>query len=239
MGRPKEYDDELRTRLIDTAGHLLASGGPHAVTLRQVARHAGTTTAAIYTLIGAKDALVRAMYHEGFRRLGDHLSGVEPNPDPLERVFQLGVAYYQTAIDNPHLYAVMCSNPIPEFRPNQTDAAYAYSKLAIIIHAVQDCVDAALLTGPAPEIARALWAIPHGVATLANTGMIATPQPARQLHDNLARAALHGLQHQNLTWPHPPPDPTQPTPRVTPNPTPPARPKRRRPPRDGPHSLVN
>lgn len=208
MGRPREYDDDLRIRLVETAGRLLVAGGPEAVTLRRVAGECGTSTNAIYTLIGSKQELVRAMYWEGFRRLGDYLEAVPPDEDPVGRLTALGAAYFEMAIENPHLYTVMLSNPVPEFRPTEEDALFAYSKLRIIIDAIEGCIAAGILAGPSNEIASALWAVPHGIVTLANVGMIASTDRnhARMLHENLMRAAILGLSSGTYEWPtHPDP----------------------------------
>ena len=51
MPRPREYDDQLRLRLIEEAARLLADEGPAAVTTRRVATAVGTSTTAIYSLI--------------------------------------------------------------------------------------------------------------------------------------------------------------------------------------------
>jgi AcrR family transcriptional regulator len=204
MARPREYDEALRVRLIDTAGILLATGGPEAVTIRRVAHEAGTSTNAIYTLIGSKRDIVRSMYREGFERLGRRLEAVPRGQDPAHHVLDLGRAYLESAIEDPHLYAVMFSNPVPEFRPNESDAAFAFAKLSLIIDAVQDCVDAGIFTGPAYEITTALWAIPHGLATLTNVRMITPPHHAFSLYENLARAAIEGFRSTPCTWPEPP-----------------------------------
>ena len=60
MARPREYDDDLRVQLIETAARLLADEGPHAVTTRRVATEVGTSTTAIYSLLGSKAELFRA-----------------------------------------------------------------------------------------------------------------------------------------------------------------------------------
>src|SRR5262245_29322108 len=107
MARPKEYDDDLRTRLLDAASRVLAAEGPAAVSIRRVASEVGTSTTAIYSLIGSKEELVRQMYLEGFRRFAQHLDGVPEHPDPLEHLAALGDAYLENAIENPSLYLVM------------------------------------------------------------------------------------------------------------------------------------
>ena len=58
MGRPKTYDEALRNRLLDEASKMLSSEGYRAVSLRTVTNRAGTSTNAVYTLFGSKEALM-------------------------------------------------------------------------------------------------------------------------------------------------------------------------------------
>jgi len=59
----------METRLLDAAESLYAEG-PAALTNRRIGEAAGTTTQAIYTYFGSRDALLDAMYHRA-------ISGVE------------------------------------------------------------------------------------------------------------------------------------------------------------------
>src|SRR4051794_28582838 len=111
MPRPREYDDELRVRLLEAAARLLHEEGPHAITTRRVAAAVGTSTTAIYSLIGPKDELIRAMHHEGFSRLAAHLARVPRTDDARGDLQRLGQAYQDMAVESPHLYNVMFSCP--------------------------------------------------------------------------------------------------------------------------------
>ncbi len=90
MPRPREYSDDLRQQLLDTAARLLATEGPQALSTRRVAAEVGTSTTAIYSLIGSKEELVRQLYLEGFRRLDDHQRAVRLTDDPLADLLSLG-----------------------------------------------------------------------------------------------------------------------------------------------------
>jgi len=81
--RPREYSDDLRQQLLDTAARLLATEGPQALSTRRVAADVGTSTTAIYSLIGSKEELVRQLFLEGFRRLDEHQRAVPLTDDPL------------------------------------------------------------------------------------------------------------------------------------------------------------
>lgn len=58
MGRPKTYDVVLRNRLLDEAGMMLSSEGYASVSLRTLTSQAETSTNAVYTLFGSKEALM-------------------------------------------------------------------------------------------------------------------------------------------------------------------------------------
>jgi AcrR family transcriptional regulator len=194
VARPREYDDDLRTRLIEAAARLLVAEGLHAVSLRRVAGEVGTSTTAIYSLLGGKEGLLRAMYVEGFQRLADHLAAVPPHDDPLEHLVQLGYAYHQSAVDSPHLYRVMFDCPIPEFQVAPEDVELALGTLQVLVDAVACCVDAGLLPPPAEELAVELWAVNHGITSLAISGMLGTSAPARVHLDRMVRATVAGYR---------------------------------------------
>jgi AcrR family transcriptional regulator len=151
--RPRRYDDATRLHLIERAAHVLTTEGPHALSTRRVAAEAGTSTTALYTLIGGKEELLREMYREGFGRLGAAFDAVPTTDDPLADYWGMGRAYLAHALDNPGLYAVMFSTPAPEFVPSPADADFAWSTFQANVDAAQRCIDAGVLDGDAAEIA--------------------------------------------------------------------------------------
>lgn len=196
MPRPRIHDDELRTRLLEVAARLLAEQGPHALSLRTVAAEAGTSTTAIYSLLGSKQELVRGLYLEGFQRFSDGLHEVPPlgDGDPLARLDALDDAYFTFATSNPHFYSVMFGPPLPDFCPSEDDTAFALTTLQVLIDALDDCIAAGLLPGPADQAATRLWAVEHGVASLANAGMLGTPTEARTFAKAATTTMLAGLR---------------------------------------------
>jgi AcrR family transcriptional regulator len=192
--RPREYDDDLRSRLLETAARLLADEGAHHVTTRRVAAEVGTSTTAIYSLIGSKEDLFRAIYREGFQRLADHLAAVARTDDPIADVRALGRAYHENAIENPELYKVMFECPVPEFALSDEDSAFGLSTLQVLIDAVQRCVDAGELVGAADELAIELWALNHGITSLAISGMLVLTDRAGTMLAHASAALLAGYR---------------------------------------------
>jgi AcrR family transcriptional regulator len=193
MARPRSHDDELKARLLERAGRVLATEGPHALSTRKLAADVGTSTSAIYSLIGSKAELVHQIYLEGFRRLEAHLAAVPFNPEPFARLAALGNAYLDNAIDNPQLYLVMFGPPLREFAATADDVDFTLSTLQTLIDAVQDCIDAEIFDGDAAELALELWALVHGVASLAAAGLLDN-DTARAVHRRMLRTSYAGLR---------------------------------------------
>ena len=185
MPRPREYDDGFRTRVIDAAGHLLATEGPHALSVRRVAEAVDGSTGAIYRLVGSKDDLVRAMFVDGFARLGEALAAVPAGLDPLDRLEALGHAYLDVALADPSLYSVMFERPVPEFCPGDADRLDALGTLQVLIDAVDAAIGAGALPQPAdagPDIAVRLWVLAHGIASLTIADMLGTDAAGAHAH---------------------------------------------------------
>ena len=171
----KSHDQDLATRLVDEAGRILAAEGVGALTLRKLATRSGTSTMAVYTLFGDKQGLLAAMHNEGFARLGAAMeeAAARSYDDPLSALAALGMAYRATAIANPHLYNLMFGGAVPGFVPDPAGPAAADATFTPLVEAVQRCLDAEVLAGAdAQTIATYLWAVSHGVVSLAISGKL-------------------------------------------------------------------
>lgn len=176
MPRPKTHDAALRNRLLDRAAELLSTYGPEALSMRRLAGDVGTSTSAVYSLFGGKTALVAELHAEAFRRFGDHLRQVEPSDDPLRDLITYGLAYRQSALDDPHLYAIMFGRPIPGFEPSDEDRRIALSTFEPLIDTVRRCLaEGAFIDAAAEAIAFALWSTAHGMVWLELNGPLPPP----------------------------------------------------------------
>jgi AcrR family transcriptional regulator len=194
VARPKLHDDALQIRLLDTAGSLLTSEGPDALSLRRLAAAAGTSTSAVYALFGGKPGILRALFIEAFTRFAAHLDTVTPSADPLADLLALGRAYRASALANPHLYAVMFGSPVPGFDPAPEDYAHAEATFTPLLDTVRRAVATGLLREANPYlIATTLWATVHGLVSL-ELGR-ALPEgagPPGELFDAAMHATLDG-----------------------------------------------
>jgi AcrR family transcriptional regulator len=145
----------------------LSSEGAGALSMRRLAAAVGTSTTAVYSLFGGKPALLRALYLEAFGRFGARLAAVEPTGDPIEDLVRLGIAYRESALADPHLYAIMFGRPIPGFEPDDAATAESDATFRPLVDAVRAGIEAGKLRSAPPEvIAIALWANAHGLVSL-------------------------------------------------------------------------
>jgi AcrR family transcriptional regulator len=168
MARPRLHDEALADRLLDHAARTVSSEGVRALSLRMLAKDAGTSTAAVYSLFGGKSGLLAALYKKVFARLGAAQVAVGVSADPLEDIVRLGLAYRDVAVSDPNGYRVMFGD---EVKPSDLDAESARMG-AQTFNPLLDAVSRAVAAGEFPtspvaeSIATALWANVHGLVSL-------------------------------------------------------------------------
>jgi len=174
----KTHTEDVATRLVDEAGRILSAEGAAALSLRRLAAATGTSTMAVYTLFGDKQGLIAAMYRAGFERLGAALRAATDDTDePLAALANLGYAYRQAALANPHLYDLMFGRPVAAFEPDAVDKEIADAAYRPLVEQVQRCHDAGVLladpaAGGAERVAFFLWAVSHGMVSLELAGQL-------------------------------------------------------------------
>src|SRR5262245_46396811 len=111
-GRKKRgyHHGDLRPALLGAAFELAREGGPAAVSLREVARRAGVSTAAPYQHFADRGAVLAALAEEGYARLLAVLGDAHHRSrrrSPTAQITALGEAYLRFAAEEPTHYAIM------------------------------------------------------------------------------------------------------------------------------------
>lgn len=126
MGRRRRHDESTATGLLDAAEHLVAEHGPEALSLRDVAQKAGTTTRAVYTLFGSKDALLGALGIRAFDLLGDEVDALPTTDQPESDLVEAALVFRRFALGHPALFSIAFhrADPAvwPRFRPAAAEA---------------------------------------------------------------------------------------------------------------------
>ena len=191
MPRPRQYDDALRTRLLEAASVALADAGAEGVSLRAVAAAAGTTTAAVYTLFGGREALLDAVVAEGFARFGRVLDAVEPTDDAARDLFRLGLAYREYALAEPHFYRAMFGRPAAAGHDALAEPTFRRLEAATarVVEGEQGKEGLDGAQGAAHARALELWALVHGLVSLELGGHL--PGDERERAERYAAALRH------------------------------------------------
>jgi AcrR family transcriptional regulator len=149
---PPIADRQLEERILKAAQRLWRSKGEHGLTLRAVAREAGTTTPTVYKRFRNKRALQTALAERFKQQLNEECL----SSGTLEEVYR---RYLQFAEDHPHEYELLWRTWTEVFHPRgpRPGRAWFLSQMA------------ARFGGEPEEYARAFYAlflVAHGAATL-------------------------------------------------------------------------
>lgn len=194
MPRRKQRTPDLRDQVLATAVAVLESDGQGALTARRVAAEAGTSTAAVYELFGAKGGLVRAIFFEGFRMLGRQLERDVQAEDGLEALRELVAAMRGFILARPALARVMFERPFADFDPGPDELAAGAAVREFVIGRARRCVEAGLLAGDPADIAHVLIGLVLGLAAQEAAGWLGSSQASADRRWSLgADAVLRGL----------------------------------------------
>jgi AcrR family transcriptional regulator len=102
-----------RRALLDEAAALLDSGGPDAVTLREVGARAGVSRGAPYRHFADKGSLLTAVAADGWERIGDRMRALQTDRrlQPAERLRAAVIVLITVSRQQPYLYQLMFGTP--------------------------------------------------------------------------------------------------------------------------------
>lgn len=194
MGRPREHDETTARALLVAAEEIVEVDGVDALSVRGVAARVGTTTRAVYSLFGSKDALVAALGAHAFDLLGATVAGLPATYDPVADLADAGMAFRSFARGHPSLFhiAVQRTAIAPElaarFRP-AAQAAFAHLE-----HRVALLDERGLLGGrTVHDAASQFHALCEGLAALELRGMFVDERNAERQWRQALSAMVHGF----------------------------------------------
>jgi AcrR family transcriptional regulator len=101
-----------RRAVLDAAGALLDTGGPDAVTLREVGARTGVSRSAPYRHFANKETLLTALATNAMNQLGDTLERLAIGDDPPEQSLRAALlSLVAIGRARPHLYRLMFTTP--------------------------------------------------------------------------------------------------------------------------------
>lgn len=101
--------------VVAAAWALVSEEGPSALSMRALAARLGVSYQVVYSRVGGKGEIARALHDEGFRRLVAHARAAIGRGQASEQVIALAQGYLRFAVDHPAIFDVMFGRPVPEF----------------------------------------------------------------------------------------------------------------------------
>ncbi|MDS7930104.1 TetR-like C-terminal domain-containing protein [Acinetobacter sp. V102_4] len=130
--------------------------------LRMVAELSGTSTQAIYTLLGGKSGLIQAMYQHWITELEQRLLEAKLHSSTVELITQTAHIYREQALSNPDLFLFGCSPAANE--ANLLEMMASSNAFSLFSGLIASGVDTGLFYAidNIETCTQALWASIHG-----------------------------------------------------------------------------
>jgi AcrR family transcriptional regulator len=196
--RREQQRENLRRTILTAAGELFLAHGYEGFSLRQVAERIGYSATTIYRYFANKDDLLFAIVYEGFQQFGRELTAAAHHTDdPVQRLESLGRAYIRFGLQNPVHYQLMFmqrADLLFHRRAGQTPPPLV--SFTSLQQAVQQALDAGVFRpGDAETYSQALWALVHGITSLAVAKMPQFTTPDLEKTTDVAlHMSLEGLR---------------------------------------------
>ena len=166
---------DTREEILVAARELMLEVGPEALSLRQVARRADFSPAALYNYFSSRDELIAALFAESFERLDAYLRRVPADLPLPTRFVELGMSYMDFAHDNPmDLRCILLATP-QEGLPSSSGTALGLGVVRLISEPIGEGMEQGVF-GPKPilsppELAWGFWALVHGMVSISGINL--------------------------------------------------------------------
>jgi len=190
--RPKPADryhhGDLRAALLREAGSTLATSGPEALSLRELARALGVSHNAPYKHFANRDALLAALATEGFRELtADGQEAARTAPEG-EMMRARALAYIRFALRRPAVFKLMFSRDVSGRAHTELGEAARAGFFAL-----RQAVAGGATDRTANDTALAAWAFVHGIAHLLIDRQIPETLSAGRPPEEMAREMMQAF----------------------------------------------
>jgi AcrR family transcriptional regulator len=142
----------VERQILDAAWLLMAREGVAAVSVREVARSVGLRQQSLTHYYPTKQALLDALFADGFADLRRTLEGLPPTDDAVSEAVAVAVAVVDYCVANPARYHLMLQRTLPSFSPSEDSYRVALGCLTVLVESlsaagITDPADVALIRG--------------------------------------------------------------------------------------------
>jgi len=115
--------------ILDAAWAVMAREGVAALSVREVARSVGIRQQSLTYYYPTKQALLDALFADGFADLRQRFDALPASTDPAEGVVDVAIAFVDHCVARPAAYHLMFQGTVPGFEPSEESHAVALTVL--------------------------------------------------------------------------------------------------------------
>lgn len=160
--------------VMDAALTIMREGGVRALSMRRLAEELGTSYQVVYSRIGGKAEVVRALHDRGFAELVAATRALDTTPGTVEHIHAVARGYVRAALDDPLRFELMFATPVAAFTRDDAARRVEWDAFrACWITATGRWLDAHVddrPPGTARRLAWRLWTAVHGIVTVHLSG---------------------------------------------------------------------
>ena len=143
----------VEREILDAAWTEMARTGVAALSVRELARSVGMRQQSLTYYFPTKQALLDALFADGFAELRREFDSLPTVTDPAQGVVDVAIAFVNHCVSRPAAYHLMFQGTVPGFEPSDASHAIALTVLEELV----DRLAAAGVTDPADlALARSL-----------------------------------------------------------------------------------
>ena len=176
-----------RDDVLDAAMTLLHEGGAEALSMRRLAERLGVSTQVVYSRVGGKSEVARALHDRAFSELRATIDDREQRRGTRAHVHEVAQHYFDHAAADPMRFELMFGTPIKEFvrdeAAQEVEIACFGDTWIAAVRAWLNAIQPGRQTPTAVRLAYRLWTAVHGITTVHLAGH-STPDddPEAELH---------------------------------------------------------
>lgn len=159
-----------RDDVLDAAMELLREGGAGALSMRRLARRLGVSTQVVYSRVGGKPEVTRALHDRAFADLRASIADRREQRGTRAHVHEVAQHYLDHAAADPVRFELMFGTPVKEFVRDDSAQAIEIACFGDTwVAAVRGWLDATRPDRQEPEAVRLayrLWTAVHGITTV-------------------------------------------------------------------------
>lgn len=193
-GSEKPRANAIKPAILDAARKLCFSEGVDGISARKIAREVGCSATAIYLHYENLDDVLHHLRMEGHALLAEYFRGVDPALPPLERLLEMGRAYYRFGVEHSNYYELMFHHRLGDAVLRRESVQQEIFTLMLVRDAVKSAQDAGVVRIDLDPftIAHGLWSTMHGLTSLAVSGLLVRTAPGQD--KTLLEGAIDSLE---------------------------------------------